>query len=291
MKLLFVLSVLGLVSCPICFASEGPGGSGGGDIQCEKVIRSIADDLRSWIADRGLNASQLTPEDQIDLSSTTNPSTKKHFTQHEYNQAMEAKLDLPLHVDCRPACDESKNSPGCIQLDINNKDKVCTSSIGPGGMDMRCDLGRFIGSPLLKGLTDDEQIQQVHHEYAIHIKGLEPDTGDISTYRISTQLSKFSGWESVKRMHIHAQTYNESESVKPKANVIDCSLDYAILSEIDDPHLQFKTVDNTAWAIDLTPSGPDSVSVNYKEIHKNLPSFGLINQNQLRRQDDDLPKD
>ena len=58
------------------------------------------------------------------------------------------------------------------------------------GIHMLCDRVLFMG------LDADDRIKQVHHDLAINVAGLEPDTGSISTYKISKQLSAFiSTWE------------------------------------------------------------------------------------------------
>jgi hypothetical protein len=68
-------------------------------------------------------------------------------------------------------------------VDVNNRQKICKTLVDSSGVHITCDRDLFLK------LSTDDQIEQVHHEFAINVPGLEPDTGSISTYKISAQLS------------------------------------------------------------------------------------------------------
>jgi formylglycine-generating enzyme required for sulfatase activity len=153
------------------FASAGGSSGGGGDIQCDALIKDLANNLKSWIRDGGPEAGKL------NLSSSFNPETDRPYTIQEYNSDMTRLLSLPLDVSCVGPGDKG------YPVMVDGSKKICATWVDRGGVHMTCDRSLFLG------LNTDQQIEQDHHEFAINVPGLEPDTGPISTYKISTQLS------------------------------------------------------------------------------------------------------
>jgi len=150
---------------PTAEAQEGHGG----DLACDAKIQGIAANLRGWIKEHG---PQMGP---LDLSSSLNPDTAKPFTFHEYDSAMLSFLDpfiaKPL-VKCAPG-----------PIEVAHADKICKSWTAGDGLHILCDLDRF------PRLSSDERVEQIHHEFATNVTGLEPDDGPLSSYKISVQLS------------------------------------------------------------------------------------------------------
>ena len=164
----------------LTFASEGSSGRGGGDIECDNTIQELTFQdpkfsMKLWFQNKG-------PEKQnIDLSKTLNPSTASAYSPSGYESSMLAlisSLEKSPDINCvRP---QDKGYP----VDVNDRTKICASSVDQNGVHMVCDRDLFMG------LSGDNRIKQIHHELAIHVPGLEPDSGSLSTYNISRQLSR-----------------------------------------------------------------------------------------------------
>ena len=159
-------------------AAQGGTSSGGGDIQCDNLIQNLSyqdpkGNLESWIRNGGPKAGKL------DLSSSLDPQTGSPYTYAEYESAM-----LKLLEEFKKSPDINCVRPGDkgYPVDVGDRAKICKTSVDHSGVHMTCDRTLFMG------LTTDEQIEQNHHEFAINVPGLEPDSGSISTYKISDQL-------------------------------------------------------------------------------------------------------
>jgi hypothetical protein len=202
---------LSLTSGNLPAFADGVGSGGGGDIQCDNLIQNLTfqdplGNLESWLRNHG-------PEKQnpkLDLSSTLNLDTEQPYTSAEYEKAMITlikRFKKTPDVNCvRPG---DKGYP----VDVNDTSKICKTSVDEKGVHMTCDRNLFMG------LTPDEQIEQDHHEFAINIPGLEPDSGSISTYRISTQLADSIATVPERRLVIKGlpvtQVGFESKSILP----------------------------------------------------------------------------
>jgi len=168
--------LLYLLTLPLCTAlftpitrANGGSDSHGGDLQCDAKIQSIAANLRGWIKDQG---PALGP---LDLSTSTNPATGAPYTFNQYDHSMLHLLDGYI---ARPLSQ-------CVDgpVDVQNLQKICSSQIVGQGISVTCNLARF------NDLNDDQKVQQVHHEFATNVPGLEPDDGGLSSYKISLQLA------------------------------------------------------------------------------------------------------
>jgi hypothetical protein len=148
--------------------------SGGGDLQCDAKIRSITANIQTWIEEKGPESGKT-----LDLSSSRNSKTAAPYTVSQYEQSMSALLAETLDSSCVSAGDKG------YPITVDGRPKVCSSFSDAQGVHIQCQ------ADLLLNMNADEQIEQIHHEFAIHIPGLEPDYGPISTYKISTQLSAF----------------------------------------------------------------------------------------------------
>jgi hypothetical protein len=157
----------------IAIAAHAGNDGGGGDLKCDAKIKSISANINSWIKGGGPEVGKL------DLSSSTFPNSSQPYTLAEYDKAMLALLKLPLDSSC-----VTKGDPG-YPVQVADDSKVCASSVSNGQVHMKCDQVKLLG------MDPDLQIEQIHHEYAINVPGLEPDYGPISTYKISMQLAMF----------------------------------------------------------------------------------------------------
>jgi hypothetical protein len=96
-------------------------------------------------------------------------------------------------------------------VDVNDKSKICKSSVDENGFHMTCDRELFMA------LSADEKIEQDNHEFAIHVPGLEPDTGAISTYKISTQLAHSIETVEERRLVVNTSAGPNAESCLKQA--------------------------------------------------------------------------
>lgn len=169
-------------------ANAGQEGAHGGDLTCDAKIQAIANNLNGWIREQGAKKGPLI------LESSLNPGTAKPYTIEEYNSAMSALLNSFI---TKPL---SSCAPGPI--DVDHADKICKSWMTGDGLHILCDLDRF------PKMDADLQIQQIHHEFATNITGLEPDDGPLSTYKISIQLS--GGMENVLERRLVAKPFSSA---------------------------------------------------------------------------------
>jgi len=215
-----------LTACSaVGLAQSGGKDGGGGDIQCDALIQSDAKVIANWIKKNGPTATKL------DLSSSKKPqvSPARPYSISEYEDGMKKLFILPLTASC-----VSDGQPG-YPVKVGNDVKICTSYVDAIGFHMTCDREVFMA------LDDSLKIQQLHHEYAIHLLGLEPDNGSFSTYLVSQQLSGLVDHKLVPVINIRPQpaqhvrmSYSEMQSV-----------DYALLQAQEPPVETCKTNDGT----------------------------------------------
>jgi hypothetical protein len=166
--------ILGLFLAPLAFAQhEG----NGGDVQCDAVIRKIVGNIEYWVENNGAEIGPL------NLSSTHYPTNgvekARPYSFKEYKESMLEVIKKPLYSSCVSPGD--KNYP----VAVGDASKICKSSIESDGFHLTCDSIKFLQ------LNKDLEIQQIHHEFATNVEGLEPDSGPISTYKLSSQLGKY----------------------------------------------------------------------------------------------------
>jgi hypothetical protein len=225
MKKIFCLSVVVILSTAACSKnnnagdnSQGPRPSvdvsspktkgneqgNGGDIQCDALIKKYASNLEQWIEGNGPEVGKL------DLSSSLNPATNHPYTYPEYNAGMLSLLKLPLDVSCVSSGDPS------FPVSVDDSTKVCKSFVDKAGMHMTCDRALFLGLDADPEVRADLQIEQNHHEFATQVPGLEPDTGPISTYKISVQLSNSIETVKERKLVVKAPNTNSPPACNPR---------------------------------------------------------------------------
>lgn len=155
----------------LAHATGGETGTHGGDIQCDARVKAIATDIAKWIKSGGPEVGQL------DLPSSLNGQTGRPYSLAEYDSRMLDLLDRPLDVSC-----VSQGEPG-YPVAVQGSVKICENTLDDSGIHMICDRATFMG------LSDELQYQQIHHEFATNVRGLEPDNGPLSSYLISLQIS------------------------------------------------------------------------------------------------------
>jgi len=193
-----VLSVLALISCQQIWADGTQGGSGGGDLECDAQIRGIigvdhkaqTGSLYYWYSNKGPQRDSL-----LDLSSSKNPASGKPYTKKELASAMLGLMNMTVKTGCTHRLGSQDPRP----VVVGGEPKVCRTIVANGVVDILCDSEVFLTMKTNQLTTEDLQIQQINHEFAINVPGLEPDLAsvpastpyilDISTYAISSQLS------------------------------------------------------------------------------------------------------
>jgi len=153
--------------------SRGGHDGNGGDVACDAKIQTISNDIRLWIENHGPEVGKL------DLSSSVYPGQSRPYKLSEYQESMLDLFKLPLDSSCVTEGDSG------YPVKVGDNSKICVTWRGPHGLRMQCDQVKFLA------LDPDSQIEQLHHEFASHVPGLEPADGPISSYKISQQLSAY----------------------------------------------------------------------------------------------------
>jgi len=195
-NVLIGMCLLGLYSLS---ASAGAGAHGG-DIECENAIRTYyVQTIQKWIVSGGPEQARL------NLSSTVFPGTNQPYTIAQFEAGMESVIP----VDQAGHVDNSRLHISCVSpddpewpVDVSDAAKTCTSEQRQDGFHIKCKASKFVAIDQIKAVTAqstnsnqeralnaDEAIEQIFHEFATFVPGLEPDSDDISTYQISDQLS------------------------------------------------------------------------------------------------------
>ncbi len=138
------------------------GETGGGGDTCENRIKTIRDDISSWIKSGG----------------PASLSLPNGVTVGSYSNQMLGAINSAKIMCVGPG---DQNYP----VQVNGTPKVCRfKHSGSGAQEIKCDFGKF---PLL---DESEQYVLVHHEFA-GLADLEPAVGDDSQYFISNQISEY----------------------------------------------------------------------------------------------------
>ncbi|MGZ3747897.1 MAG: hypothetical protein ACXWRE_11075 [Pseudobdellovibrionaceae bacterium] len=208
-------SIICLIICQMAaitaLAEVGPGGGNGGDLECDAEIRKIVGNpndsgsLHYWIENNGAEIGPL------DLSSSQfpvkNAGLAKPYSFNEYKASMLNLLAKPLISSCVSSGDKA------YPVAIGDSSKICVSKLEIDGFHLRCDAVKFLG------MDQDHQIQQIHHEFATNVPGLEPDRGPISTYRLSTQLGKFTVTIAERRLGLVSGKQTSAEIIQDDSQV------------------------------------------------------------------------
>ncbi|MGZ3768779.1 MAG: hypothetical protein ACXVCP_02810 [Bdellovibrio sp.] len=175
------LRKIGLISAYLILSHgnivfAGPGGSNGGDLECDAKIRKIANNIEYWVENNGAQLGRL------DLRPSQYPvkgSEARPYSYNEYKGAMLSLIKKPLISSCVTQGDKG------YPVAVNDSSKICVSELRDDGFHLTCDAAKFLN------MNQDLKIQQIHHEFATNVPGLEPDSGPISTYKISSKLGKY----------------------------------------------------------------------------------------------------
>lgn len=170
----------------------------GGDI-CEDRIKSVGEDIASWIKAGGSQGLAL----------------PKGVSVSQYNDKMLKEI-----ASAEISCVDSK-------IVVNGVEKTCKNFGADEGVpQIVCNSTRFMET------SDSDQYVLVHHEYA-GLAGFEVNTGATSSYLISNQLSEYLVDETVKKLAIK-KTPPISNSGPTSYQQLKAAFDSAGPARIDD---------------------------------------------------------
>ena len=178
MKRLLLQSVL--ISCfvpLIAFAAPSGQIGNGGDL-CEDRIKSVRDDISSWIANGGASSLELPAAISItSYSSRMNTAIKN------------------AKISCTDAA-----------VKIGEAEKTCINWTAADGVPrISCNVQR------LQETSESDQYVLIHHEFA-GLAGFETTGDDGSSYVISNQISEYLQNQIVKRLGIKKQPVSPASS-------------------------------------------------------------------------------
>lgn len=163
----YLLAVLLALSAPV--AHGGVEHGNGGD-PCEDRIKSIRDDIRSW----------------IDLGGAAGLKFPAGVTLDVYTQSMKAQM-----AGAGVSCVEE-------EIYVGTHQKTCKNFVDSRGISqIQCNITRF-----MRDTTDSEQYVLVHHEYA-GLSGFEATDTENSIYPLSDQVTHYLEDQKVKKLAIH----------------------------------------------------------------------------------------
>lgn len=151
--------------------AKGGVATGGGDL-CENRIKTIRDDLKTWITSGG--------SESLDLP-----------TGMEQNQYVESMLGAISAAKIRCVTKGDSGFP----VQVNGIPKACRFDRSSREALITCDANKFMF------LNDSQQYVLVHHEYA-GIANIEVPNGSDSDYTVSNQISDFLIETSVKKLAV-----------------------------------------------------------------------------------------
>lgn len=157
-------------------AHAGNEGKGGGD-PCEDRIKTIRDDIQSWIKQSGSK--------ELILS--------KSMSVEDYDEKMSAQIKKSKIVCV------GKDDPG-YPVTINETPKVCRFDRNKLASQITCDLMKF------ENLSESDQYVLIHHEYA-GLASIEKPNGDDSNYAVSDQITGFLVNQVVKKLAVKPNDY------------------------------------------------------------------------------------
>ncbi len=185
-------------------AREGGVQGGGGDTKTELRIKAIRDDLMSWIVAGGSKG--LAFKNRITLDDYLNGNQEK---------AVFGMIDIlapgAVVVNAIKA-NEQRLDDQELNTYVNGMPKVCKSWISERDArpHMLCEIERF------KELSESEQYQQVHHEYA-GLGLLEKNSGSDSDYSLSSQITDYLIPSTVLRLAVKPWINPDPAKVNPRA--------------------------------------------------------------------------
>lgn len=172
-------------------SKEGGVHGGGGDTKTERRIKDIRDDVSAWIEKGGAKAlrfeNSLTYDDYI-------------FGNNDKNVYGMNDILVPGAVVVNAIkANEQRMDDEELNTYVDGKPKTCKGLISARDQrpHMICEVERFAD------LTESEQYQQIHHEYA-SLGMLEKNVGSDSDYSISKQLTSYLVTETVLRLAVKA---------------------------------------------------------------------------------------
>ncbi len=161
---------------PFVKRSGGSESGGGGDLKTERRIKDIRDDILEWINQGG--ARDLRFSGKINYSDYLYGNAKKGV----YGM-LEALLPGAVTIT---AFNRREKNPSKRNLNtiVYGSPKVCKGYIEDGEAYIVCSKEKFWE------LSDSEQYQQVHHEYA-GLARLERNNKSDSDYSLSSQITDY----------------------------------------------------------------------------------------------------
>lgn len=170
--------------------SGGSESGGGGDIQTEKKIKSIRDDILHWIKQGGAK--------DLNFSKTI---TYEDYLNGNKNKQIYAMSDvLKDGAVTIVAFERSEENLSDIFLNtyVNGSPKICKGFISNYAYII-CNKEKFLD------LTNEEQYQQVHHEYA-GLARLEQNYAADSDYSLSKQITAYIEYKLIPKLVVKKRT-------------------------------------------------------------------------------------
>jgi hypothetical protein len=174
---LFARSLVAMTLMASLSAMAGEKGLNGGDM-CEDRIKTVRDDVQSWITNHG--SSGLTLPENITLD--------------RYNAGMLTQIQ-----NAQLSCTESV-------VMVGNAEKTCKNFLDTDGTPrIVCNAKRFMDT------SESDQYILTHHEYA-GLAGFEKNNGEESKYPISNQISEFLSDQFIKKLAVKTANPTDSKS-------------------------------------------------------------------------------
>lgn len=191
---------------------------GGGDL-CENRIQVIRDDIANWIRNGGPNGLEGL---KVPVSEYSTKMSKYLSTSINKNGSVSSYTDI-----------ECIHSP----IKVQGREKVCRFDNRLLGPKITCYYEAFLDE---KTISEDEQYQLIHHEYA-GLAGLENPDGSQSTYVISDQISSFLEVQTIRKLAVKNKANLNNEQVSLYTKRIAAAIKQQQRSDRSD-HLECRLV-------------------------------------------------
>ena len=190
--------------------------AGNGGDMCENRIKSIRDDISSWIAKGGAKPLQL----------------PAGITYAQYLGNMNSSFSR-TQISCTDK-----------QVFLGTAQKTCINfKDGSGLPQIMCDFNRF------NKTSEGDQYVLVHHEYA-GISGFEVNVSTDSYYTISNQISAFLEEQIVKKLVVKPAQLQQTFDSSGFAPISNRGIVDALRTAVNDTNLScFDSVNKTRWTI------------------------------------------
>ncbi len=225
-----LIALIGLSSTVNAESNEG-GISGGGGGFAEIKMKSIRDELLTWVKSPGPSS--------LDFR-------KAHgLTEAEYRLKMKDILsNLSVQIGSISAEEESKTNDPDLKVRVQNEPKDCRGSLWArdGLPHILC-----IEKPFMDASSSD-QYRMIHHEYAGLI-GIEKNIGPNSDYNLSEQLTEYVEPQVTDRLGIKRKHKRELTGDTLRYWIIDHTRGLTVESFWRKTSLKFDEVDENGESI------------------------------------------